>query len=249
VLEVSVVREKEDRIFAVVYTLGVWREWGYDFVDEDGDGRPEIQLGQRMLNGDVIPRVSFKWDAKKKSYAGPKGGPGDHFRVIDPTDVWKELRRLKDEKTVFPPEEDFDVFEEAPAKSVAGKDPYAYRTLKGMADEQLLAFMGRTVKADVRGRDAETVEPTGFWTLNPKAAALELVETNRTAKHRLRVQLAIDDQDGAADAVPGDRVRGRYDVDPHRGARGDQRDSRSRSARIRRRSAWRLMNHSASRCR
>jgi hypothetical protein len=43
--------------------------------------------------------------------------------------------------------------------------------------------------------------PAGFWSMDAKAAALALVEANRSAKLKKVLQLAIDDRDGA---VPGE---------------------------------------------
>src|SRR5206468_3620001 len=139
-LEVSVAREKAERIFAVVYNFGAWGEWGYDFIDEDGDGRPEIQLGPKTLDDDVVPLIHFKWDAAKKTYVGPKGEAGDHFRVINPSNIWKELDRLEEEKTEFPPVKDRANLKRDPAPPVLAtpkEKTFAYVSLKGQSDEQL----------------------------------------------------------------------------------------------------------------
>src|SRR5206468_12543380 len=66
----------------------------------------------------------------------------------------------------------------------------------GQSDEQLFAFMGRGAAATDQQAQARTHDPVGFWTLDPKAAALALVEVNRSKKHRSQVELAVDDQDG-----------------------------------------------------
>ena len=100
VFEVSVVRKQAKGIFALLYDLGD-DEWSYDFADEGGDGILEIRFGPRADKG-IKPQVTYRWDPKTRTYVGPKGSPGDHFRVIDPTDIWDELERLKQERLIFP---------------------------------------------------------------------------------------------------------------------------------------------------
>lgn len=180
VLEVHVVREKAEPIFSVVYVFGARSDWGYDFADEDGDGSPEIQLGPKTLEGQVVPRASFKWDPVKKTYAGPKGGPGDHFRVIQPGKPWQEFKRLVEEKTEFPPEEDPASLRKVPPARIPADTAYAYRSLKGRTDEELFAAMARLDRGSDR---VGTREPSGFWSMDPKAAALALVNANRSARH------------------------------------------------------------------
>lgn len=198
VVEVSVVREKAERIFAVVYQFGKWDSWGYDFSDENGDGIPEIQLGPKTLDDEVVPQVSYKWDPAKQAYVGPPGGASDHFRVIDPVDIWKELKRLQSEKVEFPAEEHRA---RAPKKPVALQDAdYRYASLKGRPDKELFAYMARA-REEHEWRPLE--EPAGFWTLAPKAAALALVEANRSTKHKAQAQIAIDDRDGIAPGEAG----------------------------------------------
>lgn len=200
VLKVSVVREKAEPLFAVLYSFGAQGSWYYDFIDEDGDGIPEIQFGPRTLEDEVVPRVTFKWDPAKKTYIGPNGGDGDHFRVINPTNMWNEFERLETANVIFPPEEDRAGLRK-PGKAPAEKKAYSYISLKGRSDEHLFEFMGRSAAGAGLGREGETVEPPGFWTLEPKAAALALVEANRSTKHRSQIQLALDDRDGT---VPGE---------------------------------------------
>ena len=101
VLEVSAVYEEALPLFAVVYDWDT-NTWAYNFTDRDRDGIIEIELGPACGDG-IDPQVTYRWDGDRKTYTGPAGSPGDHYRVIDARDIEAELRRLEKEKLTFPP--------------------------------------------------------------------------------------------------------------------------------------------------
>ena len=79
--------------------------------------------------------------------------------------------------------------------------PYRYVSLKGLSDEEIVAFMreGRRLYDLERAARPRNRVPEGFWTMDPRAAALALVEANRSEAHRGRYRIEIEDAgDGPA---------------------------------------------------
>lgn len=203
-LTVSTVKAKLQPLFAVILNWGA-REWTFRLMDSDGDHVSEIEIGPLTASG-FKPKAVWKWDRAKHKYVGPAGNDGDHFRVINATQIREEHLRFQTTKMTFPTdpeavsEMDDERDEVAPATPVVGNgEPYLYRSLKGASDAELFRFMGR-------GRDyfdryhEKTVKnslPDGFWTMDAKQATLGLINANRTDKHRAKYQVALDDRDKA----------------------------------------------------
>jgi hypothetical protein len=203
VLMVSAVKTKAEPLFTVVLN---WEadEWTYRLTDQHADGISDIEAGPRTAEG-LIPKAVWKWDRAKRLYVGPQGKAGDHFRVINGATLWKELDRLKAGRLTFPKDADaiskYAIKPEstvAPTTSPSPIAAYQYASLKGASDAELLRYMSHGEKE--WDRQAETGRnrlPEDFWNMDAKAAALALVETNRTEAHRAHHQIAIDDQDKA----------------------------------------------------
>jgi hypothetical protein len=203
VLTVSAVKTKAEPLLAVVLN---WEddEWTYRLTDQDGDGVSDIEVGPRTAEG-LTPKAVWKWDRAKRAYAGPQGKAGDHFRVINGANLWKELGRLKAARLTFPKDTEaiattrlhWPEKSPTPAPSSVPTEPYRYASLKDASDAELIRFMAQgKSEADRDGQDNNRSRlPGNFWSLDPKAAALALVEANRTEEHRGRYQIAIDDRD------------------------------------------------------
>jgi hypothetical protein len=73
--------------------------------------------------------------------------------------------------------------------------PYAYQSLRGRSDQELFDYMGRGAKAGLLPWEGEnaTREPSDFWTLDARSAALALVRANLPRKDR-SLRVAIDDR-------------------------------------------------------
>lgn len=204
VLTVSAVKAKAQPLLAVVINLGA-AEWTYRLRDLNGDGISEIEAGPRGADG-LIPKAVWTWDTAKRVYVGPNGKTGDHFRVINGAAIWKELKRLKASKVSFPKDSEA-VGEKAPWPEESSTpvptpplpiEPYRYASLKNATDADVLRFMSRGKNEFYREADqVRNRLPHGFWTMEPKAAALALVEANRSERHRATYRLAIDDRDNA----------------------------------------------------
>jgi hypothetical protein len=203
-LTVSTVKVKEQPLFTVVLN---WEadEWTFRLTDQDGDRISDIEAGPRTAAG-FKPKAVWKWDRAKHEYLGPAGKPGDHFRVIDSKNIWKELERFKTAKLTFPkdadavPESDDAPAQAPPAPSVAANsEPYHYSSLKGSSDAGMFQFMARGKSEQDRELEAKIRNrlPESFWTMDAKKAALTLINANRTDAHRAHFQIAIDDRDKA----------------------------------------------------
>lgn len=206
VLTVSAVKTKAEPLLTVVLN---WEEdeWTYRLTDQDGDGISDVEAGPRTAAG-MIPKAVWKWDRVKRAYVGQQGAAGDHFRVTNGTNLWKEFRRLKAARLTFPKDADAiskyetDTRSEsiaAPTPPPTPAEPYQYASLKDASDAELIRFMARGQSEFERNTEntSRSRLPKNFWTMDAKVAALALVEANRAEKHRAHYQIAIDDRDKA----------------------------------------------------
>ncbi len=207
VLHVSVVERKARPILAVLYNLGAG-EWSYELTDADKDGIFDIELGPKT-GIRIKTKVTYRWNSDTKSWDGPKGEEGDHFRVIGTENVWEELERIKNQGVRFSADPDFvDIFprDRSPWARRGLKKPtplevsrpYHYRSLKDLSNEDLLRHMGDGKNMfDLEWDTAiRTHVPEDYWNIDPKSAALAMAHTNRYPDHQTRYRLAIDDRDG-----------------------------------------------------
>ncbi|HKP03346.1 MAG TPA: hypothetical protein VJU77_08265 [Chthoniobacterales bacterium] len=200
VLTMSVVKAKAEPVLSVLLN---WEndEWTYRLTDQDGDGVSDIEAGPRTAEG-LIPKAVWKWDKAKRAYIGPQGKAGDHFRIINGANLWKEFARLKAAKSTFPKDLDAVSKYELTSESIVAStpppspaEPYQYVSLKDAPDAELIRFMAHGKSEFERESENTSRLPENFWTMDAKAAALAYVEANRTQKHREHYQIAIDDRD------------------------------------------------------
>lgn len=200
VLEISAVLEVPRRLFAVVFNFHLTEhrdDWGYDFSQPVKDGPWEIHLGPWKNKREIEHKVSYRWDKAAGTWAGPVGGSGDHFRVIDAKNVWKSLEKLKTDKVEFPLDKNKrHLFLEddpvpPPEAAKGSNQPYVPGSLKALSSEALLRYMG---DGEARRAWSRVNVPGDFWTSDPKAAALALVKANQSDPG---IRLAIDDRNDA----------------------------------------------------
>jgi hypothetical protein len=215
VLEVQRVAEKAELLFAVAYN-GETDDWHYDFTDEDADGALEIALGPRR--GETVARkATYVWDPATRTYVGPEGASGDHYRVINhKMNVFLELMRIAldggipSEKAGVTDTEDGGADEDGgfgvsvttqyglpreQRDEAASATPYAYSSLSRLSDEEIARWMGRQNRQAPATRQSMLYDslPPGFWDLPPREAALKTVELNRSAAHKAAYALGIAD--------------------------------------------------------
>ena len=88
--------------------------------------------------------------------------------------------------------------DDAPAVRPAAK-PYTFVSLQGSSDADVLAFFRGKERRDWTDGPEDSVEtslPAGFWDMDPRKAALAFADSNRTASHRKKWRLVIDDRGG-----------------------------------------------------
>src|SRR5687767_12004614 len=87
------------------------------------------------------------------------------------------------------------------AASFGAEQGHSDRTtsLKHASDAELLRFMAKGKSEFYREYETQigTQLPHDFWTVDPKSAALGLVEANRTKEHRAAYTLVADERDEA----------------------------------------------------
>ena len=203
-LIVSTVKEEAQPLFAVILNWGT-DEWTFRTVFDCGDGTPAIEAGPRTVVG-LKPKAVWKWDPTQNRYVGPSGKTGDHFRVVDAANIWKELNRFQSEKLEFPkdpdaiPENHGGAAKDVPtATPTSALDRYQYSSLKDVSDADLFRFMAHGKSEFEREYETKIHNqlPNDFWTMDSKSAAMALIDVNRTDGHRAAYQIAIDDRDMA----------------------------------------------------
>ncbi len=208
VLEVAGVAPTLRPLLTVLFNWGA-DEWTYRFADADNNGILEIELGPKTRRG-MTPKTTYSWDPESRTYVGPDGAPGDHFRRLNTsTDAFDHFDRLKAENLSFPPDPDYEDPKRMPECPWERRGmvkpnpedlsrPYRYASLQNLSSDELLHYMGG-------GRNARDLEqstilsnhvPSTFWSLPPKEAAFTFAHGNRYPIHRDLYALAIDDRDG-----------------------------------------------------
>ena len=197
VLELRSVESEPRRIFRVLYN---WhpREaeeanaWDYECFDDDKDGLIEIGLGPK--GQERRREVVFRWDKTKSTYSAENLAAQPHLRVLDDTDIQQQLKAIKEAGWHRYP---LVVGKPAkPGEVTTPPKPFQFESLKGRSDGEIARAMGGKPAADsFHPADApDTHLPEGFWKMEPKVAALEFAEANRTLGHRKMVRIAIDDR-------------------------------------------------------
>lgn len=208
-LEVLTFERKPRRLLQVVYN---WhpeddsirrsdnpRDWSYECVEQDGSGKCLIAFGPE-IDGELQPEVVFGWDAGAGGFRALEGGEHPHIKVLDDGDPWAQLKQLdRDGGLGYAPGSAPDDQDAEPdAETPASPQTYRHRSLAGLSDEELKAFMGGEETPDdfFDSEGPETHAPDGLRDMKPKDAALALADANRTAAHRRAHPLAVDDRGG-----------------------------------------------------
>jgi len=209
VLDIITISSKPQTLLAVVYNTDSFDdEWTFRCVDDDKDGIYDVVLGP-LIEGQLMPKVVYTWDKTAKAYVGPEGKDGDHFRRLPSGDYSDELDKFAVKKLTFPPDTNLLEWKRIQGtkawrrgKKIALSElskPYQKMSFREMSDQTIIRYMGRGKAEWEFDRDwsIKTHVPTNFWTMEAKAAALEIVESNRYADHKKCYRLAIDDRDGS----------------------------------------------------
>ena len=197
VLELRSVEREPRRIFRVLYN---WhpREaeeantWDYECFDDDDDGLIEIGFGPK--DHERRREAVFRWDKTTSTYVAENPAAQPHLRVLDDTDIQKQLKAIKEAGGHRYP---LVVGKPAkPGEVTTPPKPFQFQSLNGRSDGEIARAMnGKPATDSFHPADApDTYLPEGFWKMEPKAAALAFAEANRTPAHRKMVRIAIDDR-------------------------------------------------------
>ncbi len=178
-------------------------EWGFECFDDGDDGTIEIAFGPKNRRSGAIERtVICHRDQRTGTYEVRSEEPQSRVVVL-PTEG--ELStHLKRAVAAYKPGF-LDEEEPEPEPAAASPDenplaPFEYRSLRGASNSEILAFMNGRPAPDSWRESEQTANalPDGFWSIDPKEAALQLVEANRSEPHRDGYRLALDDRGGIA---------------------------------------------------
>ncbi len=173
--------------------------WTFTCRDEDGDGFAEIAFGpEEAAPGAEKESFVFRWDPQTKRYSAGDIPARSHIRVLHDGETLEQI--AKEGGLGYPllgdPADDDD--DDAPAVRPAAK-PYTFVSLQGSSDADVLAFFRGKERRDWTDGPEDSVEtslPAGFWDMDPRKAALAFADSNRTASHRKKWRLVIDDRSG-----------------------------------------------------
>jgi hypothetical protein len=181
-----------------------WNEWSFRCTDEDGDGRPEVRFGPKEAGegGNPDPFV-FRWDEAAGKYSAGEIPKGSHILVLEEGDSLKSVAKRGG---LAYPLLGRTGAEDAPAAKESHQDRYSFSSFAGVAEKELAAFFKGKNRRDsfdgAEGSFPDTI-PENLFSMEPNQAALSLAEANRTAGHRRKFQLAIDDRNGIAPPASG----------------------------------------------
>lgn len=198
VLHVWEVRPQAKPLLTLLLNWGS-KEWTYLHRDDDGDGIQEIEIGP-MTGNRINPKAVFRWNPEAGAYLGPPGEDRSHFRVLGSDNIQEQLSRLHADGAAFAPDSDSSAPVVGAAsiatRKTASSRPYVPASPSSLSDKKLLELMGQGKRADDLERESVTPNylPEGFWTMEPKQAALALVEANRETSPRAPRQVVIDDR-------------------------------------------------------
>ncbi len=180
--------------------------WSWDIRQSAGTGW-QVVLFPSNVSAEK-PGAVYEWDAAQKRFTGPAGGKGSHFvRLSDGLQSWEPaLEKLRDQGGLAYPVKLPPAASMADAGSAYGPPvfpppparPYVKQSRKALTHAELFAFMGpgRSLHDHILEHQTHDRVPDDFWTMSPRAAALELVDLSRSERHRSFFQLAMEDRDG-----------------------------------------------------
>ncbi|HEV7406146.1 MAG TPA: hypothetical protein VGO11_24580 [Chthoniobacteraceae bacterium] len=163
VLSVGTVGEKAQPLLDILLN---WDndEWTWRLTDADGDGVADIEAGPRTAKG-MVTKAVWKWDRLSHAYVGPKGGPNDHFRVLDGTKLWPELQRLQQADLRLPHDLDGVAEADLPPPPPPEEAPAAPPRLVDREKDE----------PETPGRPPRSALPKDFWSTDAKTAALAML--------------------------------------------------------------------------
>jgi hypothetical protein len=179
-------------------------EWIFRCTDADGDGRPEIRFGPKdPVDGENAEPFVFKWDKATGKFSAGEIPKGSHIRVLEAGETLKSIAKAGGLGYPLIGKTDS---KETPPAAKSRQPAYEFTSLADRSDKEIAAlFKGRERRDFSDGAEGSfpDVIPENLFVMEPKQAALALADANRTAAHRRKFQLAIDDRNGIAPPASG----------------------------------------------
>ena len=207
--ELHSVELKPREILRVIYdwhpdSANEANEWTYRCTDTDADGRPEIRFGPKdSAVGENPEPFVLRWDPASGKFSAGEIPKGSHIRVLKKGESLESVAKAGGLGYPLVGKSDDD--DDTPAVKSTQR-PYEFFSFTDRSDKELAAFFQSKDRRDVfDGAEGSfpNVIPDDLFALEPKKAALALAEANRTATHRNKFQLAIDDRNGIAPSASG----------------------------------------------
>jgi len=200
VMELWSVEREPRQLLNVLYnwhprTADEANAWDYECFDDDKDGLIEIGFGPKSQ--ERRREVVFRWNKASSTFLAENLDQQPHVRVLANSDPWKQVVEIHAAGGLhYPLIAEGPDRPRIPEKVLSVPRPYQFQSLEGRSDEDIAREMGGKPVADAfHPADApDTHLPEGFWKMDPKSAALALVEANRTPAHRKMVRIAMDDR-------------------------------------------------------
>jgi hypothetical protein len=192
------------RLFRVVINREGRSEWGWA-LQRESDGRRPLVIGPKedLPEAEVTNTgpdwrlrsvaATFRWNQGSGQYEGPPGSAAEHFIVLDPQTRSRDALAAVAKLPPFPREPTSPP--PTPTGAATPDAPRHYESLGRGNDE---------ANEEERVANVPPHLPERFWELNPKEAAMALVEANRSPASRASCRLAIDDRDGAKPPAEGE---------------------------------------------
>lgn len=173
-------------------------EWTFTCFDEEKDGIVEIAFGPGSAVELLKQRqIVFRMDPVTRCYSGGDIPVRSHVRIVAPGETLASV--AKSGGLGYPlSSEPTGSRDDKPAPP-SPQAPYVFRSLKDRPASELAAFFTGKDRPDLSAGSEDSFPnkvPEGFWSLDPKQAAIALAEANRTPTHREGWKLALDDRGG-----------------------------------------------------
>ncbi len=209
IFKLQTVETKQHNLLRVIYdwhpdSADDVNEWTFRCTDEDADGKPEIRFGPKdPVDGEDPEPFVFRWDKSSGKFLAGEIPKGSHILVLKKGDSLESVAKAGGLGYSLIGKPDTG---DTPATVASHQKPYEFTSFAGLANHELAAFFkGKDRHTSFDGAEGSFPDsiPENLFSMKPKQAALALADANRTAGHRRKYELAIDDRNGIAPPASG----------------------------------------------
>ncbi|MGV3531257.1 MAG: hypothetical protein ACO1QR_02730 [Chthoniobacteraceae bacterium] len=160
--------------------------WNAQVIDRDEDGIYEVELGPLVDLHSLDVRAVIRWDTASKKWIAPEQKAGAHFALLEGEADRRSFEDIERKGLGYPLVASSSTHATEPTGADASapvepSKPYAYQSLRGRSNEEILRYMGqgRTAWELEAAQDEEKTAVPDFWKLSPRDAAIAYVRQNR----------------------------------------------------------------------